>query len=88
MPEVMLPYTWPNRFRRTVATKNGKSRVMEFMPGVPVDLRPNEVDLLKADIGGILQPIFRDARGKPRVIRETDPAELTEEFQNVTSPAR
>ena len=75
MPEVMLPRTWPNTFRRTIHPKNGKSRMMVFERGVPVDLKPSEIDLLKADIGSILQPIFRDGRGKPRVLRETEPAE-------------
>jgi hypothetical protein len=70
MPEVMLPVSWPNTFRRTVAAKHGKSRVMEFQPGVPVDLKPNEVELLKADIGVALMPIHRDEKGRPRVIRE------------------
>ena len=70
MPEVMLPVTWPNTFRRTITPKHGKARVMEFQPGVPVDLRPSDVDLLKADIGVALMPIHRDEKGRPRVIGE------------------
>lgn len=72
MPEVMLPHSWPNRFRRTVTPKSGKPKVLEFVPGVPVDLRPSDVELLKHDIGQgrPLQPVFRDARGKARVLVE------------------
>lgn len=78
MPEVMLPRDWPNKFRRTIEIK-GKSRVMEFLPGVPVDLKTAEVEALRNDIGPILLPIMRDARNKPRVIREDfDPISTSE----------
>lgn len=87
MPEVMLPHRWPNRFRRTVNPKNGKPRVMEFLPGVPVELRAADIDLLKADIGPILSPIFRDARGNPRVLRDSEQSLPREEAAHVSSPA-
>lgn len=87
MPEVMLPHTWPNRFRRTVNPKNGKPRVMVFSPGVPVELKPSEIDLLKADIGTALHPIFRDARGKPRVLRDSEQSLPREEADHVSAPA-
>lgn len=70
MPEVMLSRDRQNPFRRTVPVKGGKTRVIEFHPGVPVDLKPGEVESLQREIGTILMPIMRNERGQPRFIRE------------------
>lgn len=79
MPHVMLKRSWPGNFRRTVTEKvRGKdvSRTLEFSPGVPVDLSPAEVDLLRSDIGLALEPVDLDFKARPRVI--TDDVDVAE----------
>lgn len=86
MPEVMLPHDWPGRFRRTVEIK-GKSRLYEFHPGVPVELKPVEVEALRLDIGNALLPIERDEKNRPRVIREEVDQATNQESPLVTQAA-
>ena len=69
----MLKKNWPANFRRTIATaKKGKEtkRVLEFTPGVPVELTAAEVDALRSDIGVALQPVEFDEKARPRVITD------------------
>lgn len=68
--EVMLPHTAHAAFRRTVTGGNGQSRVIVFEPGIPVSLKPWEVNAIP-DIGTTLKPVYRDARGKPRAVKES-----------------
>lgn len=73
MPFVMLKKNWPANFRRTITIgKKGKEtkRVLEFTPGVPVELTPAEVDALRSDIGVALQPVEFDEKARPRVITD------------------
>ena len=73
MPFVMLKKNWPANFRRTIANgKKGKEtkRVLEFTPGVPVELTAAEVDALRSDIGVALQPVEFDEKARPRVITD------------------
>lgn len=73
MPFVMLKRNWPGNFRRTITTgKKGKEtkRVLEFSPGVPVELMAAEVDALRKDIGVALQPIEFDENARPRIITD------------------
>lgn len=84
MPFVMLRRDWPRSFRRTVCeTKRGKlvDRVIEFDPGVPVDLTANEVESLRSDIGVSLMPVELDEKARPRVI--TDEVDVAEEAEVV-----
>ena len=86
MPFVMLKRNWPGNFRRTITTgKKGKEnkRVLEFMPGVPVDLSAAEVEALRSDIGVVLVPVDFDEKNRPRVI--TDEV-LPEETEPVNEP--
>jgi hypothetical protein len=85
MPEVMLAPEWQNKFRRTLQLGKGRSRVMEFEPGVPVELSANEIDLLKSDIGKALHPVMRSASGKPKVLSEND---VASEETDVTPSSR
>ena len=73
MPFVMLKKNWPGNFRRTVSIgKKGKEtkKVLEFSPGVPVELSPAEVEALHSDIGVTLQPVEFDEKARPRVITD------------------
>lgn len=83
MPFVMLKRNWPGNFRRTIIIgKKGKEtkKVLEFSPGLPVDLTAAEVEALRPDIGIALLPVDFDEKGRPRVItdevvpEETEPA--------------
>jgi hypothetical protein len=83
MPFVMLKRNWPGNFRRTITIgKKGKEtkKVLEFSPGLPVDLTAAEVEALRPDIGIALLPVDFDEKGRPRVItdevvpEETEPA--------------
>lgn len=92
MPFVMLKRTWPGNFRRTITIgKKGKEtkRVLEFSPGVPVELTPSEVDALRSDIGVALQPVEFDEKARPRVISDEvevdEPAEQSIEPQPVNA---
>jgi hypothetical protein len=84
MPFVMLKRNWPGNFRRTITIgKKGKEtkKVLEFSPGVPVDLTAAEVEALRPDIGIALLPVDFDEKNRPRVItdevvpEETEPAD-------------
>lgn len=92
MPSVMLKKTWPANFRRTITTgKKGKEtkRVLEFRPGVPVELTAAEVEAVRADIGVALQPIEFDEKARPRVISDEvdvdEPAEQSIEPQSANA---
>jgi len=83
MPFVMLKKDWPGNFRRTITTgKKGKEtkHVLEFSPGIPVDLSAAEVEAIRPDIGIALLPVDFDEKARPRVItdevvpEETEPA--------------
>ena len=83
MPFVMLKRNWPGNFRRTITIgKKGKEtkKVLEFSPGLPVDLTAAEVEALRPDLGIALLPVDFDEKGRPRVItdevvpEETEPA--------------
>lgn len=78
MPFVMLKKNWPGNFRRTITIgKKGKEtkKVLEFSPGVPVELTAQEVEAVRADIGIALQPIEFDEKARPRVITDEVVAE-------------
>jgi hypothetical protein len=81
MPEVMLKRDWPGTFRRTVASGK-RSTVLNFEPGVPVELTGSQLDSLKSDIGVALMPCERDEKGLPRII--TDEVVSEHEEANVT----
>lgn len=92
MPFVMLKRNWPGNFRRTITIgKKGKEtkKVLEFSPGVPVELTAQEVDALRSDIGPALQPIEFDEKARPRVISDEvevdEPAEQSIEPQPVNA---
>lgn len=77
----MLKKNWPGNFRRTIKTgKKGKEveSVLEFSPGVPVDLTPAEVEALRSDIGVALVPVDFDEKARPRVITDEVVPEETE----------
>jgi hypothetical protein len=83
MPFVMLKRNWPGNFRRTITIgKKGKEtkKVLEFSPGLPVDLTAAEVEAIRPDIGIALLPVDFDEKARPRVItdevvpEETEPA--------------
>lgn len=76
MTEVMLRPSWPGgRFVRTVATKKGKTRRIEFAIGEPVKLTDDEYLALAGDIGQALFDVERDEKGRPRLL---EPAGATE----------
>jgi hypothetical protein len=82
MPFVMLKRNWPGNFRRTITSgKKGKEtkKVLEFSPGVPVELTPAEVEALRSDIGPALQPIEFDEKARPRVISDEVEVDTPEE---------
>ena len=92
MPFVMLKRNWPGNFRRTITTgKKGKEtkKVLEFSPGVPVELTAAEVEAVRSDIGTALQPIEFDEKARPRVITDDvvadEPAEQSIEPQSVNA---
>lgn len=92
MPFVMLKRNWPGNFRRTITTgKKGKEtkKVLEFSPGVPVELTAAEVESVRSDIGTALQPIEFDEKARPRVITDDvvadEPAEQSIEPQSVNA---
>lgn len=69
MPEVMLRPSWPGgRFTRTVLTKKGKTRRIEFVKGDPVKLSDDEYLSLVGDIGRALFDVERDEKGRPRLL--------------------
>jgi hypothetical protein len=68
VPEVMLQPDWPSTFRRTLRGKGRKTETFEFQPGVPVDFKPADIELLTPDLGRALVPVYRDEKGRPRVI--------------------
>jgi hypothetical protein len=81
MPFVMLKRNWPGNFRRTITIgKKGKEtkKVLEFSPGVPVDLTAAEVEALRPDIGIALLPVDFDEKARPRVITDEVVPEETE----------
>lgn len=92
MPSVMLKKNWPGKFRRTITIgKKGKEtkRVLEFVPGVPVELTAAEIEAVRPDIGVALQPIEFDEKARPRVISDEvevdEPAEQSVEPQPVSA---
>ena len=92
MPSVMLKKDWPGNFRRTITIgKKGKEvkKVLEFTPGVPVELTPAEIEAVRPDIGVALQPIEFDEKARPRVISDEvevdEPAEQSVEPQPVNA---
>jgi hypothetical protein len=70
MPELMLRKDWPGKFRRTIKLSEKKREVLEFVPGVPVELNARQIDGVKGDIGTALYPVERDGRNKVRVITD------------------
>lgn len=87
MPSVMLKKNWPGNFRRTIKIgKKGKevTQVLEFTPGVPVELTPAEIEAVRADIGVALQPIEFDEKARPRVI--SDEVEVDEPAEQSVEP--
>lgn len=69
MPEVMLRPSWPGgRFARTVFTKKGKTRRIDFKHGEPVKLTDDEYLALVGDIGRALFDVERDEKGRPRLL--------------------
>lgn len=55
MPLVMLKKTWPGGFRRNVRDVGGKIvRTLEFLPGEPLDVPPEDCTAIAADIGKAL----------------------------------
>ena len=69
MPLVMLKRDWPGKFRRTIG-EGKKTQVLEFLPGVAVDLTAKQIDGIKGDLGRALMPATRDGRKKVRVITD------------------
>lgn len=73
MPFVMLRRDWPGNFRRTIHTgkgKGAKTKVLEFTPGVAVEISPDDARAMKSDIGPALLAVEMDEKARPRVISE------------------
>lgn len=76
MPLVMLKRDWPANFRRTIRDKHGKAvQVLEFVPGVAVEVTAKQLDSLSGDMGHALLPARRDAKQKVRIITDDVVAE-------------
>lgn len=91
MPIVMLKRSWPGNFRRTITVKGrgGKEtkRVLEFSPGVPVDLTAEEVEAMMPDIGTALQPVELDEKARPRIIHDAVGVDQVEVVHNAAQHA-
>ena len=80
MAHVMLKRDWPGKFRRTIRSGRdgrGKPVLLEFEPGVPVDLKAHEIKQLEPEIGVCLEPVEMDDKQRPRII--TDEVEAAED---------
>lgn len=81
----MLKRSWPGNFRRTITRdKNGKPlKVLEFTPGVAVEVSASEARALMPDIGVCLEAVELDPKRRPRVIE--DDVEAPETVEDVTA---
>ena len=87
MPFLMLKPNWSSpSFRRTIRDAQGRVvRVVEFQKGQPVEIDPDEISGLAADIGAALVYAAFDDKDRPRVVASppadpsaTDPSATAE----------
>ena len=87
----MLKGNWPGNFCRTVRNeKGGVVKVLEFQPGIPVDLPDEDFDAVKNDIGKSLVPVELDEKGRPRQVdlRSKSEEEAVKENQKKKAEAK
>lgn len=78
MYSVMLKGNWPGNFRRSVRDEQGKVlKVLEFTPGVPVEVNDEELAAITPDIGVCIVHVQCDDKGRPRIVE--DPVEVADE---------
>lgn len=75
MPFVMLRREWPSSFRRSLSLGGKKGeRTLVFEPGVASEVRDDEYEKLRPDIGTALQDVVIDEKGKPRIVDNAENA--------------
>jgi hypothetical protein len=74
---LMLKKNWPGTFQRTIRGQDGVAlRVVEFSPGVPVEITDQtEIDVLSKDVGPALLEVKVDKKGLPRPLDWVEPVE-------------
>lgn len=74
---IMLSPDWPvDVHRRTVTMSRGKTKMLVFERGKPLELTPGELNQLSKIIGKAIVEVTRDEKGKVRVIEHDDSRRL------------